>query len=336
MPNVPPSTTTSSTAENESGSSRLEDASTSSQDHDGEPTALTPSEREALLDRATGLVVGKYHLVTLQEARERLSERQMARLEQEIEETYHALEAREAARRAPSEDRATKKGIRSLRTPFGHLTPVTGVLLVIIVIVYVAQSIMMGSTVASPDHTPSGIVTPQALHGAYWLLVTAAFVHLSVGHILSNGLSLLVIGGIAETLYGSLRYLGIYLGAGLVGNLLVALAGQAGAGASGAIFGIVGALLVGAWRNQAIIGEAARRGIVRWLTAPVLLNVAISFLPGISLLAHAGGFITGATLALIIPFRSPGETVRLRRAMMILSSIIVLVNVGLAATILGR
>jgi len=96
-----------------------------------------------------------------------------------------------------------------------------------------------------------------------------------------------------------------YLLAGLGGSLLTVFAGTQAlsAGASGAIWGIMGALLIGSWRNPERRGRVDGREIRQSITGAIILNVIVSFMPGVSLTAHLGGFVVGGTLAWAIPFR---------------------------------
>ena len=132
--------------------------------------------------------------------------------------------------------------------------------------------------------------------GEWWRLVTSAFIHASIIHLLFNMLMLWWFGSALEALLGRARYLGIYfvsvLG-GAAGALLATQANQLTVGASGAVFGILGAGVVLERRNVMVFGGGA-------LTV-VVLNLALTFLiPGISIGGHLGGLAAGAgaTLAM--------------------------------------
>lgn len=87
--------------------------------------------------------------------------------------------------------------------------------------------------------------TPLTLGGQWWRLLTSVFLHFGLLHVAFNMLALYVNGLMAERIFGSVRYLVIYLVAGLAGSVASLLWHPVvnGAGASGAIFGILGALL---------------------------------------------------------------------------------------------
>lgn len=125
--------------------------------------------------------------------------------------------------------------------------------------------------------------------GEWWRVVTSGFLHLSVTHIALNMLALYFIGLGLERVLGGWRYLSLYLLSLLGGSAAVMLfAGvtSASAGASGAIFGLMGALLVTLKRFKLDMRQA---GVV------IALNVVATFaIPGISWQAHLGGLVVGA------------------------------------------
>jgi rhomboid protease GluP len=151
-----------------------------------------------------------------------------------------------------------------------------------------------------------GATTPDTLtSGQLWRLVAATFLHIGLVHLVGNAMALFWLGHMAERLYGPLRFLGLYLLAGLGGSLLTVFAGTQAlsAGASGAIWGLMGALLIGSWRNPDRRGRMDGREIRQSIAGAIILNVIVSFMPGVSLTVHLGGFVVGGTLAWAIPFR---------------------------------
>jgi membrane associated rhomboid family serine protease len=139
---------------------------------------------------------------------------------------------------------------------------------------------------------------PLVDHGDWWRLVTAMFLHASIVHIAFNMLALWWIGAPVEQYLGRTRYLGLYLVAGLAGSAgaLVASPTIPVVGASGAIFGILGAMLILEWQATGRLGGNAMTLIVINLVIGFAYNGAGG---NISIGGHVGGLIGGilATLA---------------------------------------
>lgn len=130
----------------------------------------------------------------------------------------------------------------------------------------------------------------------YWRLLTSGFLHLSVMHIAVNMISLYILGTMLEPILGTARFLMVYLTSLFGGSAAVALlAGEntATAGASGAIYGLMGAMLVIVLKLKARAGQ---------VVAIIAINLFISVsVPGISLVGHLGGLLFGtlATVAVL-------------------------------------
>ncbi len=141
------------------------------------------------------------------------------------------------------------------------------------------------------------------LQGEYWRLFTAMFLHLNIVHIGFNMLSLFFVGRAIEVFYGKWRYLAIYLLSGIAGGILFLFtAGPSGSavGASGAIFGIFGALGVYYIVNRRSLGVAGRGAIGNWLFW-IGLNLVFGLTnSGIALTAHIGGLIAGMLIAFLL------------------------------------
>ncbi|HSP74920.1 MAG TPA: rhomboid family intramembrane serine protease [Cryobacterium sp.] len=138
---------------------------------------------------------------------------------------------------------------------------------------------------------------PGVADGAYWQLFSSAFMHIEIWHIGFNMLALWVLGPQLELAIGRARFVALYLLSALAGSTLVYwLAPTAGStlGASGAVFGLMGALLVLAFKVRGDV-----RGILTW----VGLNAVITFVfPNISWQGHLGGFLGGATIAALLVY----------------------------------
>jgi len=125
------------------------------------------------------------------------------------------------------------------------------------------------------------------MHGWYWQLFSAMFVHVNLVHLFGNMLFLLIFGFRAEELFSKRVYLIIYFASGLLGNVLSLLGGPAmvSAGASGAIFGLFGA-------NVIYLGEAFGRSITSALIYAFFLLLLTADV-GVNFLAHFGGLAAG-------------------------------------------
>lgn len=144
---------------------------------------------------------------------------------------------------------------------------------------------------------------PYLMNGErYYTLITSMFLHFGFSHLMNNMVMLLVIGYSLEPEIGKIRFLLIYLGSGLMGNLVSAWFDVSqgnyavSAGASGAIFGIVGALLYVAIRNHGRVGEISTRGLV--LMAGLSLYYGFTA-QGVDNTAHIGGLVSGFLLAVL-------------------------------------
>jgi membrane associated rhomboid family serine protease len=140
-----------------------------------------------------------------------------------------------------------------------------------------------------------------AMDAEYWRLLGAAFLHIGPLHLVVNMLALAVVGPGLERVFGTWRYLAVYLLGALGGSVAVYLFGSpfdAVAGASGAVFGLFAATLV-VLRD---LGLDAR-----YMLVAIGLNFAVSFAPGISLLGHLGGFVAGGLAALALVHAPKGS-----------------------------
>lgn len=146
--------------------------------------------------------------------------------------------------------------------------------------------------------------------GQWWRFVTPIFLHIGLLHIIFNSYALWIIGPQVEKLYGSARFVVLYV--------LTGIAGVAGsyyyhpqsesAGASGAIFGLFGVLLVFGIRHRHEIPPFFKRAVGTGVLPVIVINLIIGFsIPAIDNSAHIGGLLAGAALAAIIPFQKPGE-----------------------------
>lgn len=137
----------------------------------------------------------------------------------------------------------------------------------------------------------------------FWRLLTAGFSHSGIFHIWCNLIALYSVSKIVEDRLGFVKTFSILILSIIIGNVCV-LAGDkniVACGLSGGIYGLFAAMVILFWQAGYFKVPALRRSIL----STVYMNILINFLPNISLLAHLGGFVTGALLALI--FSSDSE-----------------------------
>ena len=144
---------------------------------------------------------------------------------------------------------------------------------------------------------------PLITNGEYWRLFTAMFLHVGLMHLLFNGIGLLIFGRMLERIFGHYRFATIYILAGLSGSVLSFTFNRVviGAGASGAIFGVLGALTAFFLLRRDVLGNVGRQ-YMSALALIALINLAFGFLvAGIDNWAHlgglAGGFVLGMALS---------------------------------------
>ncbi|MEO5985609.1 MAG: rhomboid family intramembrane serine protease [Candidatus Limnocylindria bacterium] len=139
--------------------------------------------------------------------------------------------------------------------------------------------------------------------GEWWRIITSAFFHLGPIHLAFNMYVLYLYGQIAERMYGRVEYAAIYLLCAAGGSVLTILVEpqQFAAGASGAIFGIIGLLFVVSRRHHAVLGRESRSMMAGIGTYLIFLLVFTFLVPGISLTGHLGGLAVGATLGFLLP-----------------------------------
>jgi membrane associated rhomboid family serine protease len=176
---------------------------------------------------------------------------------------------------------------------------VTKSLIAINVAIYLITAVQ-GNGINAPGGTLFAkmfLYGPAVAQGDWWRLITAAFLHASVLHIGFNMLALWWIGAPVEQYLGRVRYLGLYLVSGLAGSAgaLVLTPTAVTVGASGAIFGILGAMLILEWQHTGRFGGQAASLIV----INLVLNFAYNGAGGnISIGAHVGGLIGGILVTL--------------------------------------
>lgn len=224
------------------------------------------------------------------------------------------------------------KTTRSGRTAYGGLRPTDAsltsmVLIAINVAVWIAIIATGGSGSELLDYLvlrpeafcqvgPSGFDVTQAAceanggtwipgvaDGAYYQLVTSMFTHVQLFHIGFNMFALYALGPQLELVVGRARFIALYLLSGLAGSALVYWGDRGAFGASGAIFGLMGALLIVALK---VHGDV--RGILTWIGINFVITFV--FISSISWEGHLGGFVGGTAVGAVLIYapRGPHRT----------------------------
>jgi membrane associated rhomboid family serine protease len=180
------------------------------------------------------------------------------------------------------------------------------------VVTYALLAVTVGiglSSLLNPDtaglwFTLFGLDKAAVATGEVYRLFTVVFVHAGLIHLAGNMYALYLVGPIVETMYGSLRFLGIYVVSAIAASTASYLLVPTDAvGASGAIFGLFGILFVALRVHRPLLGRAAAN-LARQIGFLILFNLAVGFgLLGVGFpidnMAHLGGLASGAWLGLL-------------------------------------
>jgi membrane associated rhomboid family serine protease len=185
-------------------------------------------------------------------------------------------------------------------TPGGAAFPATVALIAINVVVYLIEIVHGGggTSISIGDAYDLGALWGPAVHegGDWWRTITSGFVHFSILHIAFNMYLLFILGRLLEPSIGTVRFVFLYFASLLAGSF-VALwftPDSVSAGASGAIFGVIGATFVIA-RGRKLDAIAGQIGIL------IVINLVFTFADtGVSLGAHLGGLVAGVLCGLLI------------------------------------
>lgn len=206
---------------------------------------------------------------------------------------------------------------------WGSIPPVTLTIFFVTLFVYLIQVIVdafiyqsfspffiIGRLISGPSIQSmvfmGGEVSSLVVRGDWYRLFMPILLHSSLMHIFSNMLTLIIVGPFVEQLFGRVKYLIIYIVAGIWGNLLTFIfdpnPNVVSVGASGALFGLFGAMIAIAWYNRNNL--AFKRQLVIF-TAFAVFNLISNFnAPSVDIWAHLGGLIAGVLVALVSNFPS--------------------------------
>lgn len=205
------------------------------------------------------------------------------------------------------------KGCRKM-TKFVRRAYVNGAIIVLNIIYFLYLEVT-GSSLSSRFMIEKGAMYIPLLleENQYYRLIVSVFMHFGINHLINNMLVLFVLGDILERALGSVKYLIFYLLCGIGANLFSVLYDlgtmqdtAVSAGASGAIFGVVGGLIYAVAINRGRLGDLSSRQ----LGVLVLITLYHGFTStGVNNAAHIGGLITGFFLGILF-YRRPGKNIK--------------------------
>jgi rhomboid protease GluP len=178
--------------------------------------------------------------------------------------------------------------------------------------IIISANIMMGLVVLSSGGFDLenlygwGALWPPAviINGEWYRVMTSMLLHGNIFHLAMNMYVLFYIGGFMEKILGTYKYLALYVVSGIAAGLSVIYLGDANVitvGASGSIFGIMGALFIMTFLEKDRLPQV----IVKQIRTLTLINIGFTFLvPGISVFGHLGGLIAGIIIYFILKYTS--------------------------------
>ncbi|MSQ07726.1 MAG: rhomboid family intramembrane serine protease [Dehalococcoidia bacterium] len=183
-------------------------------------------------------------------------------------------------------------------------SPVTWAIIAVNILLWIGLTITGGSenTInlyhwgakygGGPDSLLSGI-----LDGEWWRLIVPVFLHAGIFHLVANTFGLVAFGGTIERIFGSVSFAAIYLLSGVLGNVASLWWGpDLGVGASGAVFGMIGAFGAYLLLNRQHLGQIGRQSLTT-VGFLIVINVLFGLLiTGVDNAAHVGGLLGGTLI----------------------------------------
>jgi membrane associated rhomboid family serine protease len=186
----------------------------------------------------------------------------------------------------------------------------TYVFLGVNILIFLLMALAGGST-NEPTLMAFGVkANSEIARGQWWRFVTPVFIHIGMLHLFFNSYALWIVGPQVEKLYGGARFVILYVLTGVAGvyGSYFYHPRSVSAGASGAIFGLFGVLLVFGIRYRHAVPPFFKRAVGTGVLPVIVINLIIGFtIPAIDNSAHIGGLLAGALLAGIVPFQRPGD-----------------------------
>ena len=191
---------------------------------------------------------------------------------------------------------------------FSYKQPiVTYIIMAICIILFILMELSGGSTNSQTLLKYGANLDVLVKNGEYYRLFTCIFLHIGIMHLLCNMYSLYIIGREVENLFGKIKYIIIFILSGIFGSImsLAFTHNTISAGASGAIFGLLGALLYFGMHYRTYLGEAIKRSII----PIIVVNLIIGFFAeGIDLAANIGGLVGGVLVAMMVGVPDKSKT----------------------------
>lgn len=219
-----------------------------------------------------------------------------------------------SAEAAAAEQEAVKAD-RFIRAFINRPSPFTFLFVGINLGVFALEWLVGGMSALSADPSvlrAMGAKDAALIDGAhqYWRLVTAIFIHIGFLHVLFNNYALWIIGQEIERIYGSARFVTLYLATGLASMAASYYFSpeSLSAGASGSIFGLFGVMMAFAIRYKKELPKVLSADITRRIVPVILINLLFGFSVRIvDNAAHIGGLLSGIALAFIVPYKRLDE-----------------------------
>jgi membrane associated rhomboid family serine protease len=218
-----------------------------------------------------------------------------------------------------------KRTVRTARTLVGAEVSngraiITPVLIAINALAYVVTVFQSGSPMnndRSGFFTATSMIPELTAQGEWWRILTSGFMHFGLIHLALNMAVLYVVGTNVEQELGRLRFSAVYFLSLLGGSAAAFYFGtvcQELAGASGAVFGLMGALLI-LWKRQ--------RRDISTIVVVVGINLVSNLFTNASLLGHLGGFVIGGLLTLAM-VRAPAQNRNLYQILAVMAAVVLL------------
>lgn len=192
---------------------------------------------------------------------------------------------------------------------FSYKVPiVTYIIMAICIVLFIMMEVFSGGSTNGSTLLKYGAnLDVLVKEGEYYRLFTCMFLHIGIMHLACNMYSLYVVGREVESLFGKIKYIIIYVLSGIFGSIMsIAFTHNTiSAGASGAIFGLLGALLYFGIHYRTYLGDAIKRSVI----PIIVINLLIGFFSeGIDLAAYIGGLVGGVLVAMMVGIPDKSKT----------------------------